>query len=304
MTRPFALSLLLTLVALGSANAQVTLKPKPNPNSTATVHTGTKVEQKLIIAGMENLLSTTQALAIETRNGRPRRGRFDQDRSLRQVVSRQAESQRRGNQFRLKKENEPEGAETDFLLEVFAAMSKAKWTATSDKDGVVQKIEGADDAFKDLDERGQQVVKDQFDPENMVESANESRKQLPSKPVSKGDTWTNTITARLGNGQTMDLKTTYTYEGTISQNDRELHKITTKVSEVKYDAGEESPVPVTGSKLEVAESQGEILFDNKQGQMVVNNSTLRVKGSLTLEIQNMEIPGTLDLKIISREVVK
>ena len=59
----------------------------------------------------------------------------------------------------------------------------------------------------------------------------------------------------------------------------------------------QTPLKVTKSDLKVESSDGTILFDREAGCVVEAKGKIQVKGDLTMMIQGMELPGTLDLNM-------
>ena len=104
-----------------------------------------------------------------------------------------------------------------------------------------------------------------------------------------------TNTVKLDSGQNLTFTTKYTYKGAVELDGKKLAHISVTTTEVDYTADADAPLKVVQSDLKVAESKGKILFDVADGQTVVSESKVQIKGTLTLEIMGMELPGKLDL---------
>ena len=66
----------------------------------------------------------------------------------------------------------------------------------------------------------------------------------------------------------------------------------------------ESPLKVVESDLKVEGSEGVLPFDPAYGQIVSQRQELRIKGSLKLEVNGMEIPAQLDLTMENSVTMK
>lgn len=150
-------------------------------------------------------------------------------------------------------------------------------------------------------------------PEGVAESVHESNKSLfnaekrkkaieqahgylPDDPVKMGDSWERNLDLDLGGGQTMALRTKYTYTGTVEQDGRTLDKISGQVLDVTYSMeASASPIQVTKSSLKVTESADVILFDREAGNVQQKTGKLRIEGPMTFVINGMEFEGKLNL---------
>jgi hypothetical protein len=193
----------------------------------------------------------------------------------------------------------PAGTQLDSFIDIFKALAKSKWTVVRGADNRVLAFEGRDSAFQDLPENVRELLKKQFEPAYLVERANNEMDRVPTRPLQVGDSWEVTDPIRLEGGQTLTFTTRHEYAGTIEQGNKSLDKITSKATAVTYAVGADSPLPLKllASDLKVSESEGVLLFDRAAGQVVDSHDRSRVTGTLTFEINNMQLPGTLDLTL-------
>ena len=91
----------------------------------------------------------------------------------------------------------------------------------------------------------------------------------------------------------MSLRIDFQYEGTVKKEGRELDRISGKITDVAY-VGEdwrEGPGLVKNAELKPAKSSVEVLFDRKLGRYVERKLMVQVKGELTLEAGDKELPA-------------
>ncbi len=309
MLRGLCLTSLVALV-LGSAATAVaqpeTLKFKFPAGRSTTMEVKTTSSQTLSIVGQDLESGSDQTLTITTVNGqRGADGNLKVQSTINAIKA--AVTLPGGTELEFdsaKPDADPPGTQFDFVLDIFKATAKSKWSATFDRNNRVTAIEGRDAAFGDLPQNLQDAMKAQLDPEYLKAAANDELDRIPSDPISRGDTWKRTTTMRLDSGQKLAFTTEYTYEGKVQENGKELHKIAVKTTEVDYSADAGAPLKVLESDLKVASSEGHMLFDNEAGQAVSHRNKVQLKGTLKLEIMGMELPGTLDLTMENSHKLK
>ncbi len=193
----------------------------------------------------------------------------------------------------------PPGTTLDGILDVFKALSQSEWTVTRDKDNRVSSVDGRAEALQSLPEAMRAAMEKQLDSSYLAEVANDEMAAIPSRSVSVGDTWTHQTTLRLEAGQTFKFDKTYKYEGAVEKDGKSLHKITELTTDVEYDmeANNASPLKFVSSDLKMADSEGEILFDNEAGLVVSRIVKVHITGPLVFEVGGTELPGTVDLTI-------
>ncbi len=299
MVRSFFLTTLVALLAsvATSAPAQVTLKYKFPDGRKSTSEAKVSTSQTLTLAGMEIVSGSEQSLTITATTGQRAA-----DGTL--TVSNKIEALKAdvtlpgGVELNFDSANpdaDPPGTQFDFLLDVFKLTAKSTWESVLSQDNRVVAVKGRDAVFADLPETIRDAMKEQLDPAYLTTVANDELDKLPSEPVSPGDSWERTNTVRLDSGQRLTFTNEYTYEGSVQQDGKNLEKITLKTEEVGYFVEGNSPLKVLESDLEVAASEGVILFDPAYGQIVSQRNKVQIKGSLKLELMNKEFPGQLDL---------
>jgi hypothetical protein len=144
------------------------------------------------------------------------------------------------------------------------------------------------------------IVKAEFSTDALKKELTTLLDVIPTKSISKGDTWEVETESQLGQGQVMTFSKKFTYEGEVEKDGVKLHKITVKVLGVDFDIVNSSlPLTLKSADLKGGESKEEILFDNKTGMVVQNNSDLKITGELKFEAGGNEISGKLDLRITS-----
>lgn len=299
-----ALTALALFCLASSTQAQVKLEHKlaegQKTKSTVEIKSG----QTLSIAGMDVVTNSEQTMTISSVNGkRDAQGRLPVQQKIDAL---KAEIEVAGQQLSFdsaKPDAPPPGTQIDVLLDIFKATAKSAWTVVYGEDNSVVAVEGRGKALEALPEELQAMTKKQYEPEYLVQQANDQLAQIPNKPVSKGDTWEVGTTVRIEAGQTLSFKTTYTYEGTVKgtaeQGGKLLHKISEKTTEVTYamDADAPGPLKAKNSDLKIAASEGTTLFDNEAGQVVTSLSKVQITGTITFEVAGMELPAKLDLKL-------
>lgn len=300
MIRGFCFATLVALLISSATNAvaqEVTLKFKFPDGRQATSEMQTKSAQTLTIAGMDLESGSNQTVTITTTNGKRAADGTQTVHSKIDAIKAEV-TLPGGTELEFDSADadaDPPGTAFDFVLDIFKATLKSTWATKMNKDNRVVAIEGRADAFGDLPQTLQDAMKAQLDPEYLKTAANDELDKVPTDSISKGDTWERTSTMRLDSGQKLAFTSEYTYAGTVQEAGRDLHKITLKTLDVDYSADADAPLKVVQSDLKVTDSDGHFLFDADKGQVVAAKGKVQIKGTLTLEIMGMELPGNLDL---------
>jgi len=181
------------------------------------------------------------------------------------------------------------------IADLMTTIASAKWTTVMGKDGKVKEIRFDGDPLTAVPE----AFRSQISPETWKKSANQMLDRLPSEPVNKGDSWTRTESSDFGGGQSMTFEKKYTYLGPTEEDGKQYEKIGVECVGVTYkmEANGASPLKVTGSELEVAESSGEVLYSPEIRTIVALKEKVRITGTLDLEVNGQALPGELDLTI-------
>ena len=310
MTRPFRsppqsilLLTLVTILTVPTVQAQVVLKTKPQPETKRLYHVETSTKQLLTLNGMDIETQSSQFIISEHTTG----ARGD-DGTLRMTdLTRKLQQELKlpGITLEFDSDNPDKKApvaQLEPILDLLRVISKARYTVVFDKSNQVVKIEGADEALKDLTPDLRKALAGQIGADVLLERAKNQFQRIPAKAVRVGEQWEHTTVMQLEAGQELSIKRQYTYAGTTKQGQDTLHRITTRSLEVTLtqDPPEGSPTKITDSKLKIAKGTGEILIDLKRGVIVSDSDTTRMTGSLTMEINGMSFAGKLDLTIASK----
>jgi hypothetical protein len=292
-------SLILLLSISSSAYSQVRLEHKLQEGTSHTTSLSSTIDQKLVIAGMDTQTNvettTTSKLTIGKRDG------LGMLRAQEKVESLQVNMSAQGLQYTFDSANPDKKGDSplEFLRDIHKGLLGSVSTIVYDKDNRVHAVETDQNLLASLPEAAKEMVKGQLDPEELKTKANQDIDQLPTEPVSKGDTWVRTENANFGAGQVMTFQTEYTYQGTIEKDGRTLDKITSKILTVMFTLQANSPLPfkLKGSELKATETEGTLLFDRAKGQIVESSSANRITGDIGFTVNDMDLPSKLDLKM-------
>lgn len=300
----FCLSLLAvwSLVA-DAAQAQVKLERKLRENSTTVVESSMKLTQNLKIAGMnQDTASHNSRVTRATSGQRDGLGRLKVEERIDEL---NVSVTTPGAEYLFdSKSPETKGSSPlEAMRPLHKALVQQVVTLVHDKDNALTDVEFDQQFLNGLDPNLQSIIKGQLDPETLKNQAKQKVAQLPTDPVQPGDSWERTESLNLGSGQTMTFRSKYRYEGAVEKDGKTLDKITFDVLEVGF-AIENSPVQlqVKGTKLKPEKSGGSILFDRELGNVVEEDETAHVLGTIDFEINGMPLPAELDLKIESKMI--
>jgi hypothetical protein len=192
-----------------------------------------------------------------------------------------------------------EGGPTNPLSDFFKALVGSEFTLTIDKNMKITKIEGRDEFLKKLVKENQQMaplLQTILSDEALKQMSDPAFAVVPDKPVKKGDTWTRKATLNMGPIGTFDTEYKYTYEGT---DENKLHKIKVETS-LKYQppgpnaGGGALPFKIMKADLNSKDSSGTILFDTTKGRVSSSDMTMKLTGTLEIEIGGTASSVTLD----------
>ena len=119
---------------------------------------------------------------------------------------------------------------------------------------------------------------------------------VPDKAVKKGETWNRKATLNMGPIGTFDTDYKYTYDGA---DENKLQKIKVETT-LKYQppgpnaGGGALPFKIMKADLNSKDSNGNILFDGTKGRVSSSNMTMKLTGTLTIEIGGTASDVTLD----------
>ena len=283
------------------------LKFKHTEGTSAIAKTTSKIRQTLTIANMDIETSQESSSTISSSVGkRAANGRLPIDQKL-DSLSIQVNAPNVNLSFDSANPNtQNDNPMLQAILESIAARVGPAHTVMLDKDNKVVAIEGADKILQRATPAGAELLRREIDPEKMRKSVEQGYGVLPPEPVGEGDTWTRTMTNRIGAGQTLTFETRFEYQGTVEKAGKKLHKIAVTAQSVTYvqDDIPQAQLKVLQSNLKVETSKGTILFDNEKGQTVENTSVTRIVGDMTFSINGMDFPGKLDLTMESHSALQ
>jgi len=288
------------------AQAQVTLKHKFSPGRKYAAETTVQIDQTLTIAGMDiETKAETNVVQLATNEKPDENGNINVKTKLDSLrVSISAAGM--DYQFDSKSPDDKGTSQLEMIRGIHKAIVGMESTVVYDAKGRVSEVKIEDNRIASLPVETQKYAASQLDPEHLKKQANQVLDQLPDQPVKVGDTWTRTETADLGASQVMTFEATYTYEGTVDQNNKTVHKITKKVTSASLSIGADSPVTLKlkESKLKPEKSSGELLFDNEDGSFVSQAGSVQIVGDLTFEAGGNELPAKLDLTMKSQTATR
>ncbi|MFP6647974.1 MAG: hypothetical protein VB817_00850 [Pirellulaceae bacterium] len=307
MTRHIRLALFLLLATPLAVSAQVTVKlqtpDKSVTRSTVTAHT----IQVLTLAGMDiEQRSSQKAITKHVAGTRGTDGIIQVESVIEAMKVKASFPGGVEIKFDSTGENKPEGTQFDVMLDLYKAISTSKTTRKLDKENRCISFSNKMEGFDKLDPALQDSVKDVLDDDYLKDVENHFLKEIASKPIKQGESWELSFPSRLGGGQILELKQSFTYKGTSTVGGVEVHTIEMKVTaaELSQDSNVNAPVKITGSDLKVESSSGKIVFDNKRGMRVQTELKFHLVGELKLDINGMELPGKIDLSIETNETVQ
>jgi hypothetical protein len=191
-----------------------------------------------------------------------------------------------------------EGGPTNPLSDFFKALVGSEFTLTIDKNMKITKIDGRDEFLKKLVKENQQMaplLQTILSDEALKQMSDPAFAVIPDKPVKKGDTWNRKAALNMGPIGTFDTDYKYTDEGA---DENKLQKIKVETS-LKYqppgpNAGGNLPFKIMKADLNSKDSNGNILFDSTKGRVSSSNMTMKLTGTLTIEIGGTASDVTLD----------
>lgn len=297
MMRRWLVVVVLVLGLPAICPAQVKLVRQLKENSESLVETSVKVQQSLKIAGMNQQTGSENRRLVRAKSGK--RDDLGRLRIEEKIEEFEAHIEAPTGKYDFDSKS-PDAAGTSALEQVrplHKALLQQPVTMVYDKDDSVSGVEFDQQFLNNLTPEVQVLVKDQFNTDNLKRAARQAGDRLPMGLVQKGSTWERTETTNLGAGQQLSLTAKYTYEGTVEREGKPLDRITYVIEQVGFALDPNSPLPLKlkGSDLKPEKSGGEILFDQKSGQIAEETQKIALKGTIDFEIQNMPLPSELEL---------
>ena len=186
------------------------------------------------------------------------------------------------------KEN-PAGAANNPLNKFFEALNNATFTITLDtKEMKVTNIEGHDKFVTKLTDANpsmKPLLEKILSKDALKDMAEPMFAALPGKKVSKGENWKRTSTLDMGPIGKYETTYNYTYDGP----DKDKNEKISVKTELKYTKPSEKdsanlPFKIKDATLEAKDSSGTVVYDPKAGWVKSIEMTMKLTGSLTIEI--------------------
>jgi Family of unknown function (DUF6263) len=213
-------------------------------------------------------------------------------------------------------ESAPGGTNTA-LSEFFKALKGSQFTLTIGKDMTVQKVEGREEFIKKLIQSNKQLealLNKILGEEAIKQMADPTFGMVPKDVKKVGENWNKTVKLTLG--PLGSYENTYTY--TYTKQTGDIAEIDVKVA-LKYappapdQGGETLPFKIKGGKIEQTpdekSNKGKISFNTKTGRIESSNVTVKMSGTLTLDIGgtttevNLTQDQTTDVKTSDKSFV-
>lgn len=308
-TRPTLFASLLAATALISAvQAQVKLVRK-QPEGKRTHVTTHHTDQKLTIAG-QDVPTVVDIVQTESYDyAKP-----DADGSRKVAVKDESlkfELKLSGNSVGKFDSDKPGETRADLpqlqpIFEGFKAANGKTRTMIFDKDGKLKSIEGLDGILAGVPAEAKTEIERGYSRENYEREAKKDRDRIPDRELKKGDKWQVTESAYLGQGQVFTFDMYYEYQGSVEKDGRTLDKISLYAGSVKYTQLDDpnAQFKVVNSDLKVDSSMGTLYFDREKGEVIEVTQNIKISGPMTFNINNMELPGKVDLTLDSQTVIK
>lgn len=184
------------------------------------------------------------------------------------------------------------GGTNTALSEFFKALKGSQFTLTIGKDMGVEKVEGRDEFVKKLvqsNKQLEQLLNKILSEEAIKQMADPTFGVVPKEQKKVGESWTKTVKLSLGPLGSYDNTYTYTYAkqtGDVAEIDV---KVGLKYSPPGADQGGETlPFKIKGGNITQVQddksNKGKILFDTKAGRIQSSNISVKMTGTLTLDI--------------------
>jgi len=191
---------------------------------------------------------------------------------------------------------------------ILKAVVEAPYTILLDDKNQFKSVDGVDKLLEKLkdDPMAADQLKARLTDEIQKREFDDEHGNLPKVLARKGETWEATEHDDLGGGQSLTFRRRYEYLGTKEKDGRTLDEIGITALDVTYALAANSalPVKVTKSDLKIESSMGSMLFDREEGQVVERKTDDKIKGDMTLNANDMELPSKLDLTVSQSSITE
>ena len=180
------------------------------------------------------------------------------------------------------------------LADFFKALVGAEFKLTVTPEMKVIKIEGRDEFIKKLQQANPQMetlLKQILSDDALKQMSDPAFGVVPNKAVKKGDSWERKSSLNMGPIGSYDSTYKYTDEGR-DEKDKNLVKIKvdTTLKYVPPAAGAAGSLPfrIVSAKLDSKDATGTVLFDTAKGRVSSSTMSLKLDGSLDIDISGMQ----------------
>lgn len=189
--------------------------------------------------------------------------------------------------------NESAAAGTNTALsEFFKALKGSQFTLTINKNCSVDKVEGREEFVKKLvaaNKQLEQLLNRILGEEAMKQMADPCFGVVPPEAKKVGDTWTRPV--KLSLGPLGSYENTYTFKYTKQTGDMAEIDVTVALKYTPPGAdqgGETLPFKIKNGKIDQVQddksNKGKVLFNTKLGRLESSNVSVKMTGTLTLDI--------------------
>jgi hypothetical protein len=188
---------------------------------------------------------------------------------------------------------------------IMDAMKGQTFKMTLNAKGEVTKLEGYEEFMKKLgtdNDATTKLLKSFMSEETLKESAAEIFAFLPDKPVSKGDTWKRSKSVSLGPLGSLKGDSSFTFKGTGKDGEEIAVEQSMAYSPPKEDDGA-AGFKISKGEMKSEKSGGTIIFDASKGRPVRTESSMKMKGSLTIDVMGTVTTLNLDMQQTSKSRV-
>ncbi|MDY3555890.1 DUF6263 family protein [Gemmata sp. JC717] len=171
----------------------------------------------------------------------------------------------------------------------------ASLTATFDKGFELKKLEGYDkflDQLSDGDDGMKKIFRAVM-PETAVKLMfSQVFVGSPKEKAAVGDKWSRTDKVPLSGLGELTNKTQFTLDGVSG--DVATLKTTGDVTFKTGEGGDALPFKVVSADIKSDEVKGTILFDLKAGRLKSSSTSMKLKGTMTIEVMNQQVDAEID----------